>query len=198
VTRLLVATLFAAASSLASGGHPADRVPPGYADACWGGRDNYPRYIAFSDRRVVVTVAAEQEDWDKLAGIFIEVATAHGLKVFDSSVAGPNLRALSIEACDASGISLKIDKRIFGNVQIFGQPPGKVEIALYTYRPDARFEPLEDTLVTKLQATWKKAMVERFPAVPPSKKALPDTVRRLLMQECGAATVPKPLYCEGL
>jgi len=195
--RLLIGALIAA-MSLAACVHADDRAPPGYAEACWGGRDNNPRYVAFTDRRVVVTVAAEQEDWDRLAGVFVDVATAHGLKVFDSSVAAPNLRALMIEACDPSGISLRIDKRIFGNVKIFGQPSGKVEIALYTYRPEAHFEPVGDTLVTKLQATWKDAKVERFPAVPPSKKALPDAVRYLLARECAEAQRPRPDYCQGL
>lgn len=196
--RLLVATLFAGASSLVCGGHPADRVPPGYADACWGGRDNYPRYIAFSDRRLVVSMPVEQNDWDKLAGIFMEVAAKHGLEIFDSSVAGPNLNAMTIEACHPSGILLRVDERIWANPRLFDQAPGNVEVALYTYRPEARFDALEDTLVTRLQAIWKNAKVERFSVLPPSKKALPDAVRHLLVQECAEANAPKPDYCEGL
>jgi len=51
--------------------------------------------------------------------------------------------------------------------------------------------------VKKIQATWKDAKVGRFPALPPSEKALPDTVRHLLVQECGEAGAPKPDYSEG-
>jgi hypothetical protein len=75
---------------------------------------------------------------------------------------------------------------------------GKLVVALYTYRPEARFEPIGDTLVTKLEAAWKDhAKVERFPAVLPSRKALPDTVGGQLRRECSAAPAPKPYYCEG-
>ena len=195
--RLLLAGLFAAASVCACS-HPADRVPPGYADACWGGRDNYPRYIAFTDRRLVVSVAAGEKDWPSLAGIVKGVAAEHGLEIFDSSESGPHLRAVIIDACHASGISLMLDKRIWADSAGTDHHPGEVQIALYTYRPDAPFEPVGDTLVTKLQATWKDAKVERFPAVPPSKKALPDSVRHLLVQECAEAEPSKPDYCEGL
>lgn len=195
--RLLLAGLFAAAAACACG-HPADRVPPGYADACWGGRDNYPRYIAFSDRRVGILVPATEKDWPHLSRIIKEVAAEHGLVVFDTSQSGPDLRAVMVEACHSSGISLRLDERIWANLPPSGHHPGEIEISLYTYRPEARFEPVEDSLVTKLQATWKAAKVERFPSLPPSKKALPDAVRHLLVQECAEAQAPKPDYCEGL
>jgi hypothetical protein len=32
----------------------------------------------------------------------------------------------------------------------------------------------------------------------PSQKALPDKVRQRLIDECRAAAVPKPDYCDGL
>jgi hypothetical protein len=195
--RLLLAGLFAVAG-LCACSHPADRAPPGYADACWGGRDNYPRYIAFTNRRLVVSVPATEEDWPRLSRIVKEVAAAHDLVVFDTSESGPHLRAVMVEGCHPSGISLMLDKRIWVNSAATDHHPGEVQIAIYTYRPDARFEPVEDTLVTKLQATWNDAKVERFPALPPSKKALPDTVHRLLVQECDGAPAPKPDYCEGL
>ena len=101
--RLLVAALLAAMSFLACS-HPADRVPPGYADACWGGRGNYPRYIAFSDRRVGILVPATENDWPQLSLIVKEVAAEHGLVVFDTSESGPHLRAVMVEACHPSGI----------------------------------------------------------------------------------------------
>jgi hypothetical protein len=76
---------------------------------------------------------------------------------------------------------------------------GKVVVVLYTYRPEAPFEAIADALVTKLQAEWKEhAKVERFPALLPSQKALPDSVRRQLQQECREAKAPKRYYCEGL
>jgi len=78
-----------------------------------------------------------------------------------------------------------------------GHYPGKVEFHLYTYRPEARVEPVGDTLVKKIWATWKDAKVERFPAQPPSKKGLPDEVRHLLVQECAEANTPRPEHCEG-
>lgn len=193
---LLLAGLLAALT-LCACSHPADRVPPGYADACWGGRDNYPRYIAFSNRRVVVSVPATEKDWPQLSRIVKNVAAGHGLSVFDTSESGPQLRALMVEACHQSGISLMLDKRIWANPAATDHHPGEVVIALYTYRPEAPFEPVRDTLVKMIQATWKDAKVERFPALPPSKKALPDTVHRLLVQECAEAPAPKPDYCEG-
>lgn len=190
-----------AATGVGACSHPADRVPPGYADACWGGRDNYPRFVAFSDRRLVVTVDATENDWPLLSRIVKQVAAEHGLKVFDSSKSGPDLRAVMVAACAASGIWVYLDKRIW---PLYPQAEpeflhGKVEVVLYTYKPNAPFEPVSDALVTKLQVAWKEhAKVERFPALLPSQKALPDAVRRQLVQECHAATDPKPFYCEGL
>ena len=79
-----------------------------------------------------------------------------------------------------------------------GPRRGKVDVSLYTYRPDARFEPIARSLETKLVATWKeRAKVEQFPAVLPAKKALPDVVRAQLLEECSAAPIPKPYHCEG-
>jgi hypothetical protein len=52
-------------------------------------------------------------------------------------------------------------------------------------------------LVKKIQATWKDAKVERFPAQPRPKKGLPDAVRHQLVQECAEANTPKPEYSEG-
>jgi hypothetical protein len=195
--RLLLAGLFAVISVCACS-HPADRAPPGYADACWGGRDNYPRYIAFSNRRLVVSVPAEEKDWPLLTGIVRDVAAEHGLEIFDSSESGPHLRAVIVEACHASGISLMLDKRIWVNSAATDHHPGEVQIALYTYRWEAPFDHVGDTLVKKMQATWKDAKVERFPARLPSMKALPDEVGRRLVQECAEAKAPKPDYCEGL
>ena len=199
--RLFSHLLFGAllvAASVSACSHPADRVPPGYADACWGGRDNYPRYIAFSDRRVAILIPATEKDWPQLSRVIKEVAAEHGLVVFDTSESGPDLRAVMVQACHASGISLRLDERIWANMPPSEHHPGEVEITLYTYRPDAPVEPVGDTLVKKIQATWKDAKVERFPALPPSKKALPDTVRYLLVQECAEAKPPKPDHCEGL
>ena len=195
--RLIFSALLAAASVCACG-HPADRVAPGYADACWGGRDNYPRYIAFSDRRVAILVPATEKDWPQLSRVVKEVAAEHGLVVFDTSEYGPHLRAVMVEACHSSGISLRLDERIWANKPPSEHHPGEVEVTLYTYRPEARFEPVGDTLVKKIQATWKDAKVEHFPALPPSKKALPDSVRYLLVQECAVAKTPRPDYCSGL
>jgi hypothetical protein len=198
--QIFVAAVWAV-MSLAACGHPADRVPPGYADDCWGGRDNYPRYIAFSNRRLAVTVDATEKDWPLLSRIVNEVAVQHGLTVFDSSEIGPHFRAVILNACHASGIDVRLDKRIY-----VGRPEaeleflrGKVVVALYTYRPEARFEPIANSLETKLRAAWKEhAKVERFPALLPSQKALPDEVRWQLRNECQAAANPKPHYCEGL
>jgi hypothetical protein len=189
------------ATGLGACGHPADRVPPGYADACWGGRDNYPRNVAFTDRRLAVTVDATEENWPLLKRIVKDVAAEHGLQVFDLSESGPHLRAVLVDACAASGILVNLDKRIRPS-QPQSEPEflrGKVVVALYTYKPEAPFEPVSDALVKKLRAAWKEhAKVERFPALLPSQKALPDEVRRQLVQECRAAEVPKPFYCEGL
>jgi hypothetical protein len=198
--RIFLAGLMAAAS-LGACGHPADRVPPGYADACWGGRGNYPRYIAFTNRRLAVTVDATEEDWPLLSRIVKDVAAEHGLEVFDSSESGPHLRTVMVDACAASGIKVHLDKRIWPS-----QPQAELEslrdkvvVALYTYKPDAPFEPVRDALVTRLRAAWKEhAKVEQFPALPPSRKALPDSVHSQLLKECRAAREPKPDYCEGL
>lgn len=157
-----------------------------------------PRYVAFSDRRVAITLDATEKDWPALADIVKQVAAEHGLQVFDTSESGPHLRAVMVAACHASGISLMLDKRIWTSNPDPEFQRGKVVVALYTYRPEARFEPIGDSLVTKLEAAWKNhAKVERFPAVLPSLKALPDTVGAQLRRECSAAPIPKPYYCEG-
>ena len=63
-----------------------------------------------------------------------------------------------------------------------------------TWDPHGAYDPPDEDC----QATWKDAKVERFPALPPSKKALPDSVRYLLVQECAVAKTPRPDYCSGL
>jgi hypothetical protein len=188
------------ALSLAACESPADRVPPGYADACWGGRDNSPRYVAFTDLRQTVTVDATEENWPLLKNIVKEAASEHGLQIFDTSESGPHLRMVMVTACHASGITVMLDKRIF-----VGHPEaepeflrGKVQVTLYTYKPGADFEPVARALEQKLRAASKEhAVVERFPARLPAQKALPDTVAALLRRECSAATEPKPDYCTG-
>jgi len=188
-----------AAVFLAACGGPRDTAPPGYVEACYGGRENMPRYVAFSNRRVAITLDATEKDWPALTDIVKQVAAEHGLQVFDTSESGPHLRAVMVSACDPSGISLMLDKRIWTANPDPEFQRGKVVVALYTYRPEARFEPIGDALVTKLQAAWKdNAKVERFPALLPSQKALPDTVHAQLLRECSAAPTPKPYYCEGL
>jgi hypothetical protein len=199
-----VSLLVAACSAvipLAACESPDDRMPPGYADACYGGRENMPRYVAFSDRRLAVTMDATEKDWPTLARIVTDVAAEHGLRVFDTSESGPHLRAVMVSACHASGIFVMLDKRIF-----VGHPEaepaflrGKVVVALYTYRPEVRFEPVAESLEKTLVAAWgEHATVERFPALLPAQKALPDVVRAQLVEECSKAALPKPYFCAGL
>ena len=94
-----------------------------------------PRYVAFSNRRVAVTLDATEKDWPALADIVKQVAAEHGLQVFDTSESGPHLRAVMVTACHASGISLMLDKRIWTANPDPEFQRGKVVVALYTYRP---------------------------------------------------------------
>jgi hypothetical protein len=187
-----------AAAFVVACGNARSTAPPGFVEACYGGRENMPRYVAFSDRRVAITLDATEKDWPALTDIVRQIAEEHGLQFFDTSESGPSLRAVMVYACHASGIFLSLDKQIWTAAPEPETRRDKVDVSLYTYRPDARFEPIARTLETRLQAAWKnRAKVERFPAVLPSKKALPDVVRAQLLQECSAASVPKPYYCEG-
>jgi hypothetical protein len=179
-------------------GNGRSTAPPGFVEACYGGRDNMQRFVAFSDRRVAITVDATEKDWPALTEIVTQVAEEHGLEFFDTSESGPDLRAVMVFACHASGILLSLDKRIWTAAPDPGSLRDKVDVSLYTYRPGARFEPIARSLETKLLAAWKdRAKVEQFSVVLPSKKALPDAVRAELLRECSAAPVPKPYYCEG-
>ena len=186
--------------TLAACSGPRDTAPPGYVDACYGGKDNMPRYVAFSDLRMSVTVDATEKDWPLLSSSVKEVAAKHGLKVFDTSESGPHLRAVMVSACLASGIVLMLDKRIWVD-HPESEPESlrdKVTVALYTYRPEANFEPVAHSLEERLRGAWKDhAKVERFQARLPSQKALPDVVADMLVKECRAAPVPKPDYCTG-
>jgi hypothetical protein len=173
-------------------------APPGFVDACYGGSENMARNLAFSDRRVTITLDATEKDWPALTEIVKQVAQEHGLQFFDTSERGPSLRAVMVYACHASGIFVTLDKRIWAAAPDPESRRDKVDISLYTYRPEAEFEPIAGSLEKKLQAAWKEhAKVERFPAVLPSKKALPDSVRAEVIRECSADPDPKPYYCEG-
>lgn len=60
----------------------------------------------------------------------------------------PHLRSVSINLCHTSGIFVLLDKRVFvAHPQ--AEPEflrGKVEVVLYTYKPEAPFEPVAQSL----------------------------------------------------
>jgi hypothetical protein len=103
-------------AALASAGceRPFDRTPPGFVEACYGGRADAPRNWVCSENRLEVSVEGSEADWPKLARIVSDFGRTHGLEVFDGSKNYPDYgRMLEVSVCSSKGMFLLLDKRVY-------------------------------------------------------------------------------------
>ena len=143
---------------------------------------------------MLLTVDGKEKDWPLLASIVKEAGEAQHLKVFDTSTSIPNyIRMVRVNVCDASGINLNLDKRLYLDARDTrgGPPPDdRVATTLRTWRRDVDWQPLADAIRHGFQRRWPGKFDVQFPPLSDATlphMALPDNVRAELEAECRAA-----------
>jgi hypothetical protein len=158
---------------------PFDRSPPGFADACYGGRSESAKNWVCSDDRLVLSVEGNESDWPTLARIVSDFGRSRGLDVFDTSSNIPNyVRTLEVSVCSSEGLFLLMDKRVYSD-QSMNRDGNRITAHLRTYEPDFSWKPLADEFVATLRQSWDGAVQVEWPEFIPAseKKALPDSVK---------------------
>jgi hypothetical protein len=200
-----LAACFGMLCALIAGCGRRDTSPPGFVDACYGGRENMARNWVLSDNRMVLTVEGEEADWPLLARIVREGGEKLGYQVFDTSANIPDyIRTVEVSVCDRSGIFLGMDKRVYlreAAVRSGPPPDNRIVTWLRTYDRAADWRPLAESVQASFREHWKGRVEIEFPPLrdtPLSKMALPDEIRAELQAECRAATAGRrAYYCEG-
>lgn len=165
---------------------PGDRLPPGYMDACYGGRSNMMRNWVLSDTRVEITVHGQERDWPKLAALVKKIGKEQRLQIFDTSTVIPgHIRMLEVGVCDAAGLFLLLDKRKYDDAA-FNHDGDQITIYVRTYHDTFNWRPVADGLVKALQTQWSgDVQIVYPPLIPMSEKELagPDSLREQLKRE---------------
>jgi hypothetical protein len=179
-SRLISAAFVAGIVGVTSGcERPFDRSPPGFAEACYGGRNEAAKNWVCSDDRLLLSVVASESDWPVLARIVSDFGRSRGLDVFDTSSDTPNyIRTLEISVCSSEGLFLLMDKRLYSD-QSMNRDGNRITAHLRTYRESFNWKPLAEELVTTFRQNWRDAVQVEWPEFIPAseKKALPDSVR---------------------
>ena len=158
---------------------PFDRTPPGFAEACYGGKKEAAANWVCSDDRLVLSVEGSESDWPALARIVSDFGRSRGLDVFDTSADIPNyVRTLEISVCSSEGLFLMMDKRIYYDPSV-NRDGNRITTHLRTYDEDFSWEPLADEFVTTFRQNWPGEVAVEWPEFIPTneKKALPDSVK---------------------
>jgi len=165
---------------------PGDRLPPGYMDACYGGRSNMMRNWVLSDTRLQITVHGQELDWPKLAALVEEIGTEQRLQVFNTSTEIPGyIRMVQVSICDAAGLFLLLDKRKYDDAT-FNHDGDQIAIYLRTYHDKFNWRPIADALIKAMQSQWNGDIKIVYPPlIPMSEKELagPDSLREQLKRE---------------
>ena len=157
---------------------PGDRSPPGFVEACYGGRAEMPRNWVCSNNRLVLTVEGGESDWPALARIVSEFGRNRELKVFDTGASVPNyIRTLEVSVCSSDGLFLLMDKRIYAD-PAKNSDGNRITAVFRTYKNAFDWKPLAQEFVDTLQKNWRGPVkVEWPPAIPDNeKKGLPDRI----------------------
>jgi hypothetical protein len=181
IARLFSSALVAGIAIATSGcEQPFDRTPPGFADACYGGRNQAAKNWVCSEHRLVVSVEATESDWPVLARIVSEFGRTHGLEVFNTSENIPNyVRMLEVSVCSSKGLFLLMDKRIWAE-QSLNRDGNRITAVLRTYKESFNWKPLAEGFVAEFRRNWNGPVQVEWPApIGPSaeKRALPDSVK---------------------
>lgn len=181
MNRALICSMGIAGMLAATSGceRPFDNMPPGYVEACYGGRSEWERNWVCSDDRLVLSVEGNEEDWPKLAGMVSDFGRRRGLAVFDTSANEPGyIRTLEVSACSSKGLFLLTDKRVYSD-QKMNRDGNRVTTHLRTYRRDFDWKPVAEDFVASVRKDWAGEVEVEWPkaVAPGEKRALPDSVR---------------------
>jgi hypothetical protein len=181
MNRVRIGSVAMAGVLLATSGceRPFDKTPPGYAEACYGGRSEAAKNWVCSDDRLVVSVEGRESDWPKLNRIVSDFARRRGLAVFDTSANVPGyIRTLEISVCSSDGLFLLMDKRVYSDEKA-NRDGNRITTHLRTYKRDFGWKPVADEFVASVQKGWGGDVQVEWPKAiaPGEKKALPDSVK---------------------
>lgn len=153
---------------------PFDRTPPGFAEACYGGKNEAAKNWVCSDDRLVLSVEGSESDWPTLAKIVSDFGRSRGLDVFDTSSNTPNyIRTLEISVCSSEGLFLLMSD------QAMNRDGNRITTHLRTYDDGFNWKPLAEEFVATFRQNWRGAVQVEWPEFIPAseKKALPDSVK---------------------
>jgi hypothetical protein len=178
IARLFSSALVVGITVAASGcEQPFDRTPPGYADACYGGRTEAAKNWVCSDDRLVVSVEGTESDWPALARIVSQYGRNRGLDVFDTSEDIPNyVRTLEVSVCSSKGLFVLLDKRIYAD-QSKNRDGNRITAEFRTYRGSFAWKPLAEEFAAEFRRKWHGSVQVEWPEPRGPKRALPDSVK---------------------
>lgn len=155
---------------------PFDRTPPGFVEACYGGRADAPRNWVCSETRLEVTVEGAESDWPKLARIVSDFGRNHGLDVFDGSTNIPDyMRTLEISVCSSNGLFLLLDKRIYARPEM-NVDGNRITAAFRTYHNSFDWKPLASEFEAVVRQQWPGAVETKWPEPYGPDRELPDGI----------------------
>jgi hypothetical protein len=179
-SRLISAALVIGIATVTSGcERPFDRTPPGFAEACYGGREEAAKNWVCADDRLVLSVEGGEADWPTLAKMVSEFGRGRGLAVFDTSSSIPDyVRTLEISICSSEGLFLLMDKRVYAD-RSMNRDGNRITAHLRTYDANFNWKPLAEDLVETFRRNWRGPVQVEWPEFIPAseKKALPDSVK---------------------
>jgi hypothetical protein len=156
---------------------PFDRSPPGFVEACHGGKAQAKRNWVCSENRLSITTSGSEAEWPALGKIVAEFGRSRSLEVFDTSTTIQDyIRTLEISVCSAEGLYLLLDKRIYEN-DALNRDGDTITIVLRTYRNAYEWRPLSQQLLSTLREKWPHPIETEWPAARGSNRALPDSVQ---------------------
>ena len=130
---------------------PVHPPPEGYVDSCYGGNARHLKDGVLP--KVFINVVAPEEKWPELATVVTEFGRAHGFDVFNTSETLPHVRMVSVSVCDAGGLMILTDERIFRDIA--REPDGDVvQTILYQYSPTYDWRPVAESLIEHFRHRW--------------------------------------------
>jgi hypothetical protein len=150
------AILLAALVNVAGCERPCDRTPAGFCEACYGGRgEAMKRNWLASKGKVGITIHGSERDWPALKRILGDVARSQGLALFDNSATVEGyVRTFGVSICDARGLNVYVDKRIYDDAAQ-NADGDTMTLQVLTYSETFDWRPVSDALVDALNNQWR-------------------------------------------
>lgn len=124
------------------------QAPPGFVEACWGGRDFDA--LKAANPQFQLHLPASPDQWPAIARRFQEFGTAHNLEYFDTSVSGDHIKSIIVHLCSPKGLWLTAEKKLMTTGQA-DPDPNTVPIYLFQYEPQMNWAPIASELERSLQ-----------------------------------------------